>query len=161
MPGRAKQASDGRRPACRPRPRSPARERSAFVLGAHLPHERQRRVVRAAGLEVVDVLADKRLPADVRGVPVEPLDRRGEVVALDEVEAVASAPPDPPVADAGASVRLHQVVGDPRVHLVVLGLAAVSEDGMEGNEAHARDSSPIPRELALIAYGPRLLTLVL
>src|SRR5579862_1300338 len=85
---------------------------------------------------MIDVLADERLPALVRGIVLELPKRFGEVVALDQVKEVAAAAPDRPIADPGAPVRCQKVVGDPLVRGVVELLPAGLEHGVKRDVSH-------------------------
>jgi hypothetical protein len=77
---------------------------------------------------MIDVVSDELLPAPVGRVVLEPCERGRKIVAVDEMEEVAAAAPDPPVPDAGSEVGLDQVIWYPPVREIVCILAACLED---------------------------------
>jgi hypothetical protein len=102
---------------------------SASVVGqlvAHAPDQSQRR-----GLEVLDEVADEGLPTLVCRIVFELSHRRLEIVALDEMEEVASVAPDAPVSNPDSPMRLDQVGRDSLVRNVIARFAAGTENGAQ------------------------------
>lgn len=121
------------------------------ALGAEVPHlvDGARVAVSGTGDEPLHEPADVRLPTCVRRIVLEGAHGGVEIVALDQVEQVATAAPDRPLVNADPRECRGEVVRDASMILVVIGLRAGMEDGVQ-SDTHGRTIPAAPDD----AMGP-------